>query len=182
VKLSEEAYQVLPCIDLVEVDRVECPTIPASGCVWLKSTCALPDPIRIQSISRQLGDGYSYVRWDKIKEKTGGRLKSAAKEKFYSLRTINDEVHLYIYNDETIKSITATAIFEDPIQAAQYCGVDQTAMCSPMDLSIHTPRVLIDQIIKQTWDSTIRVRAAAKAKMLNNDSPTDQTTQMPKTK
>lgn len=179
VKISEESYQVLPCIELVEVDRVECPFIPASGCTWLKSTCPLPDFIKIQSISRQLGDGYSHVRWDKVKEKVGGRLKSAAKERFYSLRTIGNDTYLYIYNDETIKSITVTAIFEDPMEAALYCGVNEEAKCNPMDTSFHTPQVFIDNIIKQTWDSTIRVRAAAKIKVLNNDSPVDQTTQVP---
>ena len=179
-KINEEAYQVLRCIDLEEVDIVECPFVPKSGCVWLKSTCALPETIKIQSVSRLLGEGYSYVRWDKTKEKVGGRLKSAAKEKFYSLRTIGGKTYLYIYNDETIKSITATAIFEDPIEATLFCGDNEEVKCNPIDTSFHTPQSLLDSIIKQTWDSTIRVRAQAKMKALNNDSPVDQTTQVPK--
>jgi hypothetical protein len=180
-KLSEEVYQTISCIELEEVDRVECPTIPASGCYWLKSTCPIPEQITLQSISTHLGAGYSYVRWDKIKERVGGRLKSAAREKLYSLRTIKDKVFLYIYNDEFIKNITITGIFQDPIKAAQYCEYDIDAMCIPMDVvSFHTPQHLMDTISKLTWDITMRARQAARLKILNNDSPIDQVSNTPK--
>lgn len=180
-RLSEEVYQTIPCIELEEVDRVECPTIPASGCYWLKSTCPIPEYITLQSISQHLGAGYSYVRWDKIKEKTGGRLKSAARERFYSLRTIKDKVYLYIYNDDFIKNITLTGIFQDPIKAAQFCEDDTDAICTPMDsVSFHTPQNLMDTISKLTWDITMRARQAARLKILNNDSPVDQVSTTPK--
>jgi hypothetical protein len=179
-KINEEAYQVLRCIDLEERDVTECGLVPKSGCTLLRSTCPIPDVIKIQSVSRLLGDKYSYTRWDDIRSKVGGRLKSAAKEKFYSLRTIEGKTYLYIYNDETIKSITATAIFEDPMEATLFCGDNEEVKCNPIDTSFYTPQNMLDTIIKQTWDSTIRVRASAKMKALNNDSPVDQTTQVPK--
>lgn len=179
-KLSEEVYQTLLCIELEEVDRVECPFIPASGCYWLKSTCAIPEYISIQGVSTHLGEGYSYVRWDRIKDKVNGRLKSAPREKFYSLRTIKDKVYIYLYNDEFKKNITLTGVFQDPIKAAQFCGDDQDAICTPMDsVSFHTPQHLMDAVSKMTWDITMRARAAAKYKLLNNDSPIDQVPQKP---
>ena len=177
--IGEETYQTIPCIELQEVDRVECPTIPASGCIWLRSVCPLPDLIKIQTVATHFGEGYSYVRWDKIKEKTGGRLKSAAREKFYSLRTIKDEVYLYLYNEETIKNITVVGIFEDPAEASMFCKFDKEALCDPMDTSFHTPQYLIDAVNKATWDVTLRVRSQAKLKALNNDFPIDNTTQTP---
>lgn len=181
-KLSEEHFQTLTCIELEEVDRVECPFIPASGCVWLRSTCEIPNFISVQSVSTQLGDSYSYVRWDKVSGKVGGRLKSSQKEKFYSLRTIKDKVYLYIYNDNFIKNITLTAIFEDPIKASAFCGYDNTAICNPMDTSFHTAQHLVDLIKKNAWDVMLRARAAAKLKVLNNDSQIDTTTEVPRTK
>ena len=181
-RLSEEHFQTLSCIELEEVDRVECPFIPASGCVWLRSTCDIPDFVSIQSISTQLGDMYSYVRWDRVREKVGGRLKSAKTDKFYSLRTVKDKVYLYIYNDEFIKNITLTAIFEDPIEAEAFCKYDKTAICNPMDVSFHTAQNYVDVIKKGAWDVMLRARAAAKLKVLNNDSPVDTTTELPRTK
>ncbi len=180
-KLTEEVYQTLLCIELEEVDRVECPFIPASGCYWLKSTCSIPEVVTMQSISTHLGEGYSYVRWDKIKEKVNGRLKSAATDTFYSLRTIKDKVYLYIYNDELKKNITLTGIFQDPIKAAQFCEDDTDAVCTPMDsVSFHTPQNLMDTISKLAWDITMRARQAARLKILNNDSPLDQVSTTPK--
>lgn len=178
-QLSEEHFQILSCIELEEVDRVECPFVPASGCVWLKSVCDIPDFITLQSVSTHLGKYYSYVRWDKIKEKTNGRLKSAAKEKFYSFRMTKDKVYLYIYNDEFIKNITLTGIFEDPIEATAFCGDDQNAICNPMDTSFHTSPYVMDNVTKAAWELMLKSRAAAKAKLLNNDSPVDATTQVP---
>lgn len=180
-KINEEAYQVLRCIELESRDVRECNLVPHSGCTLLRSTCPIPDTIKIQSITTQLGSvGFSYTRWDKIKEKVGGRLKSSSKEKFYSLRTIEGKTYLYILNESDLKNITLTAIFEDPIEATLFCGDNEEVKCNPMDTSFHTPQSLLDSIIKQTWDSTIRVRAQAKMKVLNNDSPVDQTTQVPK--
>ena len=178
VRLNEEAYQVLPCIELEERDVRECNLLPESGCTLLRSTCPIPDAIKIQSITTQLGQtSFSYTRWDKIAEKVGGRLKSAAKEKFYSLRTIDGKTYLYILNETDLKNITLTGIFEDPMEATLFCGINEEAKCNPIDTQFHTPQAMLDQIIKQTWDSTIRVRAAAKMKALNNDSPVDQVSQ-----
>lgn len=180
VRLSEEPYQVLSCIELESRDVRECNLVPQSGCTLLRSTCPIPDTIKIQSITTQLGSvGFSYTRWDKIKEKVGGRLKSSSKEKFYSLRTIEGKTYLYILNESDLKNITLTAIFEDPMEATLFCGDNEEVKCNPIDTSFHTPQSLLDSIIKQTWDSTIRVRAQAKMKVLNNDSPVDQTTQVP---
>ena len=178
-KVSEEHFQILSCIELEEVDRVECPFVPASGCVWLKSTCDIPDFITLQSVSTHLGQSYSYVRWDKIEQKTKGRLKSAAKEKFYSFRMQKDKVFLYIYNDEFIKNITLTGIFEDPIEANAFCGEDKVAICNPMETSFHTSPFIMDTVSKTAWDLMTKARAAAKTKFLNNDTPVDATTQTP---
>lgn len=180
-RIAEEHYQILRCIELEEADRVECPFVPASGCVWLKSVCDIPDIIKIQTVSTHLGAYYSYVRWDKIKEKVNGRLKSAAKEKFYSFRLVKDKVYLYIYNDEFIKNITLTGIFEDPIEATAFCGDDQDAICNPMDTSFHTSTPNMDLVCKTAWDVMMKARSIARLKVLNNDSPVDNTTQPPTT-
>lgn len=181
-RLSEEHYQILRCIDLEEVDRVDCPFVPASGCVWLKSTCDVPDFIKLQSVTTHLGNSYSYVRWDKIKEKINGRLKSAAREKFFSFKMDKDKVYLYIYNDEFIKNITVTGVFEDPIEATAFCGDDKTAICNPMDTSFHTSPFIMDSVTKSAWDLMVKSRAAAKLKVLNNDQPIDVQMQPPQPK
>ena len=170
MKLSEEFYQVIPCIQLKEVDIVECPTAPASGCMWLKSDCPIPDYLTIQSVSSHLGKAYSYSRWDKLKIKMRGRLPSAPTESYYTLRTIDDKTWLYIYNNEFLESATITIIPEDPIKATEYCN---KSICNPMDLDIHTSAPILDMIIKNTWDTITKGKQLAQFKILNNDSPTD---------
>lgn len=179
VKLSEEFFQTLTCIELEEADRVECPFIPESGCKWLKSKCPLPDFITIQSIGTQLGTSFSYVRWDKIESKKKGRLPSAKKDRFYSFRTIGKDTYLYVYNDDFIKNIIAVGVFEDPIEAEKFCGLSKEAICNPMDVDFHTSAFALDMISKSSWDTIIKARSAAKAKILNNDSPIDATTAIP---
>lgn len=179
--LSEEHYQVLTCVSLEEEDIVQCPFVPPSGCTWLVSTCDIPKTITLKSVSTHLGKQFSYVRWDKIKEKVGGRIGSAAKDKFYTTRMVGEKLFLYIYNDEFIKSILITGIFEDPIEASVFCkGGDN--VCSPMESSFHTAQSIFDLVSKNAWDVMLRARSSAKLKALNNDSPIDQTTTLPNSK
>lgn len=179
IKLSEEFFQTLTCIELEDVDRVECPFIPASGCVWLKSKCPIPDHIMLQSVGTHLGTSFSYVRWDKIESKNKGRLPSAKKDRFYSFRTIGKDTYIYIYNDEFIKNIIAVGIFEDPIEAEKFCGLSQDAVCNPMDVDFHTSALVLDMVTKTAWDTILKARSAARPKLLNNDSPLDATTAVP---
>lgn len=171
IKLSEEFYQVIPCVNLQEVDIVECPTAPASGCMWLKSDCPIPDHLVIQSVSTHLGKTFSYARWDKLREKVRGRLASAATDSYYTFRTIDNKTWLYIYNNEFLQSATVTMIPEDPIEANKYCNKDN--VCTPMDTDIHTSAPVLDMIIKTTWDTIIKGKQVAQFKIMNNDSPTD---------
>lgn len=177
VKLTEEFYQVIPCIQLEEVDIVECPTAPASGCVWLRSDCPLPDQLNIQSVSTHLGKTFSYARWDKLPLKVRGRLKSAATDSYYTFRTIGDKTWLYIHNDEFLKSATVVMIPENPIEANKYCN---KTICNPMETDFHTSAPVLDMIIKTTWDTITKGKQLAQFKIMNNDSPTDGVSNKPK--
>ena len=95
---------------------------------------------------------------------------------------VGDKQYLYIYNDRFIKTISSVLVGEDPIEVAAYCGDNEDAVCSPMDVSFHLSQNLSDMVYKTTWDLVTRSRMAARLKVLNNDSPTDNTTDVPKTK
>ena len=93
-----------------------------------------------------------------------------------------DKVYLYIYNDEFIKNITVTGVFEDPIEATAFCGDDKNAICNPMDTSFHTSPFIMDSVTKSAWDLMVKSRTAAKLKVLNNDQPIDVQMQPPQPK
>lgn len=176
--LTEEHYQTLRCVELEEEDIVQCPSIPESGCTWLKSTCDIPKTISIKSVTTHLGKQFSYVRWDKIKEKVNGRLPSSRTDKIYTLRTIEDKVYLYVYNDDFVKSITISGIFEDPIVAATFCGDNEIARCNPLEASFHTGQTIFGFVSKAAWETIARERSAAQVKATNNDFPLDRNMQV----
>ena len=44
-RISQLNYQTIPCIELVEVPKHECPCIPPQGCTILRSKYRLPEPL-----------------------------------------------------------------------------------------------------------------------------------------
>ena len=165
---TEIMFQTLPCVMLDEVDANECGLIPKSGCYILKSTCEVPNTLKITSISKQLGQNIDYVRWDRVQGKLNSRIESIREEPYYSIRTIGDKQYLYVFNHSHLKNVVITGIFEDPVIAAQFCE-DKEALCNPLAVDFHTDYKLIDPILKLTWDSVLKVRNAAKEDRLNDD-------------
>jgi hypothetical protein len=169
---SDIMFQTLNCVMFEEVDANECGLIPPSGCKILKSTCPLPNTIKLLSVTSALGNyTFDIVRWDQAEGKLNSRIKSIKDSTFATMRTIGKDQYLYLLNNENLKSATVVALFEDPVKAAQFCG-DQEALCNPLDLDFHTDYKLIDPVLKYTWDTILSVRRTAKADIINDDTNT----------
>lgn len=167
---SDSMFQTLTCVMFEEVDSNECGLIPQSGCKILKSTCPIPNTIRLVSVTNQLGSStFDIIRWDQADGKLNSRIESIRKSTFASIRTIGKDQYLYLLNNENLKNAVVVAIFEDPVKAAQFCG-DQEALCNPLDLDFHTDYKLIDPILKYTWDTVVNVRKAARPDIINDDT------------
>jgi hypothetical protein len=167
---SDAMFQTLPCVMFEEVDSNECGLIPPSGCKILKSTCPIPNTLKLISVTSQLGNKtFDLVRWDQAEGKLNSRIKSIKDSTFATMRKIGENHYLYLLNNENLKNAVIVAIFEDPVKAAQFCG-DKEALCNPLDLDFHTDYKLIDPILKYTWDTAVSVRRAAKPDLANDDT------------
>jgi len=139
--ITEHTVQILPCVEVVLVDRNECPCAPESGCMWLKTKVKIPRPIRIISVNDIIAqDSFSFLKWDRFKYIKHSRVNSLKKRRYYTMRDSGEGTFLYVYNDDFLESISISAIFEDPMDAAAYpkCGKrDIEAVCNPMDVDLY---------------------------------------------
>ena len=168
--ITEHTIQTINCFDVCEVDRVDCPTIPRSGCTWLKSTTPLPAFIKIASVTDVLANKrYDYVRWDKIRYKINSRTPSKAQ--YFTIKQHGDWHYMYIYGDSFIEKVSVSAIFQEPQEAAKIgCGgIIKEVDCNPLDTKLYLDASLRDQLFKTAWSNLIKINQTVSADHVNND-------------
>lgn len=167
LEIDIELIQNLHCVSLEEVDREECPTRPASGCVWLKSTKPIPNTIKIMSVTNSIGTlKFTFERWDRLSVEK--RLESAKKEPLYTFKNVGGDRYLYVYNNDTIKNLQISAVFEDPIDPVEYCLGKRH--CNPSELPIHTPQEILDLCMQRVYAKIMGQRQNTTPDIINNDS------------
>ena len=141
--------------------------------MWLKSTTVLPRIIDLQSVVSINGSiNFNPVEWSKYKYKKNTRTKSNLNKKYYTTRDDGDGTYLYVLNDDFLKAISLTAIFDNPYEAVSYakCGeLNVNAICNPWMTDIKTDRDIFDSIVKASWQTLLQVRNNADAD-IHNDS------------
>lgn len=166
----QEMFYTFPCVTLEETDANECGLTPPSGCKIQKSSCKLPKFLKIRGVTSTLGNiKFDIVSWDALQAKLDNPIKSIATAPYAALRAFGGEINLYILNDSYIKNVTVEAIPEDVVEAAQFCG-NKEAICNPLDVQWGTSAALTNPILKMTWDTVLRTRAAAKPDIINDDN------------
>lgn len=121
-RISQWNYQIIPCIELINVPEHECPCVPQVGCEILRSKYKLPKPLSglsgtlIQSVT-------SIDRSKKINEISINAISSQKGNK-YSSKTTNyfiENGYLYISTPKsTIGVVRIVGLFEDPIEVKKY--------------------------------------------------------------
>lgn len=172
--LSEHMTQMLNCVSMELADRSECPCMPPSGCVWMKTKAPVPHMILPISVTDVLANQkFDPKNWRDFPLIKNSRIKSQRKRKYFAYKDTKEGMYLYLYNEEFLEQIAVNGIFEDPIAAAQYpsCGkVDIHSMCNPLDLDFKTDRLYVDRILKLAYSSLPAIRAQlADIDTLNND-------------
>ncbi|MBP8762315.1 MAG: hypothetical protein KBH21_00515 [Acetoanaerobium sp.] len=170
-KFGDRMFQTLPCIMLEEVDANECGIIPPSGCKILKSTCPIPSFLILNSVVNQLGtEHFDIVRWDMLDGKLQSRVESVRNSSYAAIRNINNNNFLYIFNNIHLRNIVVTAIAEDPVEFAHFCG-DVDSKCNPLELDIATDVEIQDLILRTAWQAIIGYRQGALPDIMNDDTP-----------
>lgn len=176
--VSEFSLQTLGCVELEEVDRSECPCVPASGCYWLKSKTPIPRPIRITSVTGVVANGdnprFTFIKWDRFGYVPTSRTRSVREGCFWTIRDVGEgNPYLYLYGNRFLEVISVTGLWEDPmdVEAFPRCGeVNLKAKCYPLDVDFYTDSHTRDTIINKTWQILLPVRSSAGSDIQNDDT------------
>lgn len=177
--VTEDMYQLLPCVEVCEADRQECPCAPASGCYWLKSRSPIPRALLIRSVTDIIGSSgmggtvsFDHRLWKDIGRKS--RLKSSRIRRYFTLKESgNGDFYLYIHAEEDLflEKVAVAGIFANPILAAQYpnCGrTNLDAVCNPMDVPFFTNEEIRDTVFKRAWSFLPQLKLSAMYDILND--------------
>lgn len=178
MRLSKENEQVLDCVSLQKVDQAECPCLPPSGCVWLRTIEPIPSDILIRAVTGVVTSGdnprFEYIEWDQFQYIPTARMKSVREGKYYTLRDTGEGLHMYLY-EQNLEAISISGVWYNPMEAAAYprCGTrDQQAVCNPLDVKFHTDSKFISRIIQSQptdTEAAVSLRRAAVPDLINED-------------
>lgn len=177
----EDYNEVLPCVAMQEVDMVECPCAPASGCTFMKSVFPMPKFISGMptSITTLTGlDRYDYVEWSMFKYEINNRITAANKSMLFTLQTIFNDQWLYTYITREADGIPMKAKFVkvagvpiDPMEIALYpiCGERKKDECNILDLQFIIEKRLINLLFDSTYRKLITMNNSTQIGDTKND-------------
>jgi hypothetical protein len=160
------------------IDVNECPCLPASGCMFLKSDNPIPSPVGdfILSVTSVTGNiRFDYLKWSNFSNKLESRIPAERTARYYTIKDIGEGPHIYVYNDEIIDSISLTAIFDDPIEVMNYpsCGETKKPICSPLDEEYVIDKDLIMPMYRSVLQTIGTVKRLALGGDNNNNDQSD---------
>lgn len=172
---SRHNIQTIPCIKLKKVDMNECPCIPASGCVFLKSAYPIPRSAtnNYLSVTSILGNKtYDYLRWDSFEDVLNSKNKAERVKPYYTIKSFGKESHLYVYSDNNKEIVSATLIAEDPLEVIGYpnCG-KENHICNPLDELFVIDMDTLQLIYTMMFDMLLKVKQTTAPELYNNQEP-----------
>ena len=172
-KLNTDNYQTI-CVPLEEVDVVDYPSVPPSGCTWLKSVLPIPKVIQgyLSVMSLANNETFDYIRWQDIEDKQYSRKPAVTKESFFTEKVTDNGTFIYITNKDFLKSVQLTAMAYNPIefQLFQGCGNNEKNKCVPyLDLEFVLDPDLLSPMFDMALERIYRYKQNAPADLLNND-------------
>lgn len=163
--LSQACYQTLPCVELIPAPIHECACIPSIGCSVFKTKYPLPEAIfaikgsLIQSVT-SLNGGIIYpeITWNAMKYRKGN--KYTANNPYYILR----DGHMLLPVKNSVKVISITGAWADPIEAALYpsmcrpeCQSNDCIECKSMlDFDFCMDESMMDTLVKLCSEELIK--------------------------
>jgi len=172
----EDYTEVLPCVAMQEIDVVECPCAPASGCTFMRSVTPLPKYIggAPTAVTTLTGfERYNFVDWTMFKHRINNRISASNKGLLYTLKTIGNERWLYTYitNDTKARSVMIAGVPIDPMEIALYpiCGEGKKETCNLLDLNFIIEKRLISTLFDTTFKKLITINGATRYGDTKND-------------
>lgn len=173
--ISRNTFATIKCIEMETIDMNECPCIPPSGCMFLKSKENIPIDITgiYNSVTSILGNKtYEYIRWDEFEEKLNSRFKAERERPYYTIKGYGGLSYLYILADNDKEVVSATILPEDPLDVLRFpnCGIE-VQVCDPLDREFIIDAELIPILYELTFDKLIKVKSTTEPELFNNEEP-----------
>jgi hypothetical protein len=153
--------QTIGCIPLEEIDLIECPCAPASGCTWLRTQYKVPVPIGsfVNVVSIDGTIHYDYTNWSDVKYKFYSRIKGERDSPTYTVK----DGYIYVHNDIHKKSLTVSGVFSDPRapQLIDACNSRYDNCTSPLDLEFPMNVDMHSVLFETTWRTLINVKQSS---------------------
>lgn len=177
----------IPCVELCEIDIVECPCAPASGCTFFKSVHPLPKmtgnglPINVATIDG--GETFNFVRWYNFSDKLNARTKGEREGFYYTVKSFDGCPYLYIYRSccfDNLQAVTVSLRAEEPLEVLCFpvCGQEPKVLCSPLDEKLILPKELLALVFERTWNAIRLMKSMGRPDVINNDA-NDSESQVP---
>lgn len=170
------AVQTLVCVDMSEVDFVECPCAPKSGCTFMRSKIKLPSimggvPISVTNVKGT--DQYKYIRWDLFPHHLNSRSSSVSGGSYFTVKNIDLATYLYVYTNNAVsaRKVQISAVFRNPLEVLTYpiCGRTPEILCTLMDTEFIMEPHLQSTIFEKVREQLLNLRAIGTTDILNND-------------
>lgn len=161
--LSDWDISVLPCVEMIEAPKHECPCIPIQGCTILRSKYTLPKPILLNKgdLITSVSSIDNSQSWDKssweMEQKRKGNKYTSSTPAYYIRNN-----YLYLVNVQFLEVVTVSGVFEDPTEVSKFKGLCDsstgiTGICEnylDLDLQIdsHLEQPLIESCFKELLD------------------------------
>ena len=139
-KISDWNYQVLSCIELIDVQAHECPCIPVSGCTVKKSKYKIPKVMLDYN-----GNLIDYVMtidsFERLDPTNRVELLYLSGNRYTShkWRYIIENGFLYAYGKRVPVLLRMRAVFEDPIEVSNFISYCQKEGCPEDVFDIEFP-------------------------------------------
>lgn len=173
-RISPWNYQTLPCVEMIEVPKHECPCLPPIGCSILRSKYELPKPL--ENMNGSMIKAVTSIEGTlKIDEITINAVNAQKGNKYASKKSnyfiLNNYLYLTTYS--VIGILRVIGLFEDPIEASKFQGYcdDETTNCVDYpseEFSIDTD--LIDTLVELASQELIGVFSRATEDVYNNSA------------
>lgn len=172
--IGQQNVQTISCVALEKADTNICPCRPPTGCIWLKSEQPIPKIISLTSVTNtNAAFKADYVEWSQFKNKLYSR-SSRPNSRYYTLLDSGEGSYLYLFNDDFLKSVSLTGLWENPNHAAYYTSCETETefqkflRCNPLETNLYMDGDIVDVVFKMTFDFLSRSTPASTIDIKND--------------
>jgi hypothetical protein len=172
-KISPWNYQLLPCVELEEIEANQCPCIVTSTCTILRSKYKLPKIISSYS-SNMIQSVTSIDRSRKIDEVSPNNVKHLVGNKYTkdNMYFFLENGYIYIVGHTNISTVSVIGLFEDPIEAYVFqspCTATDECL-NILDFNFPIDLDSIDTIVEMAMAELVNTFIQVKEDTLNNST------------